>query len=375
VQSDLGIPADNVMITSTHTHCGPGALARDGVLVNDLATRIAAVVSRAANDTVPVEMSIGKVEIGDVSHNRREADGVTDRQAQVLVLRALDGGRPPTTIVSFPCHATVLDHETRAYSADFPGAVCRTIEAVLGGTAIYLQGCAGNINPIFTEHTARECRRVGGVIGSAAARVACELGALGHNPRVINLSWDEEIPIAPSVDGRLVTPVRLGSRRRSVSALRRERPSGSAVAAEAATVAAQAAASGTDARRQMMPRAAELWIEGLFANGDETFDLEDVPTDQVHALEVQVFLLGRDLALVGLPGEPFVETGIAVRGATTADVITAGYANQACGYLPIETAFARSGYEVGSSNYPRGTAESLTRLAGSLIDELIRGQR
>ncbi|HZP82242.1 MAG TPA: neutral/alkaline non-lysosomal ceramidase N-terminal domain-containing protein [Chthonomonadaceae bacterium] len=71
------------------------------------------------------------------------------------------------------------------------------------------------------------------------------------------------------------------------------------------------------------------------------------PTATPLHTEVAALRLG-EAGFVFLPGEPFVETGLAVRASSpypfTAIV---GYAEDSIGYIPTDTAFAEGGYETG----------------------------
>ena len=372
VEYQFGIPADHVMLAATHTHAGPGGLAMAGTpLLQLLSDRIVDVITQAGAGLVPARILLGDTTVDDVSLNRRDPDGARDSRARVLRLVECAGGAPIATLVNYACHATILEHDNRAWSADFPGAACRTMETVAGGTALYLQGCAGNINPVYTGHQPADCRRVGAIVGTAAARTALELDALPGGLRSINLSWDEEVRIVPRAAGRIVPPAALRAMRALVEPTPRSRPSRELIANDLAVVrAALDRAARPDQRRSHAARGNELWAEALFAADDQVFDSMDLPGREPGPIEVQAFRIGRDLVLVALPGEPFAETGFEIRADQAADVLIAGYANVSAGYLPTEAEFGRSGYEVGCSLYARGTAELLTLTARRLVEAL-----
>jgi neutral ceramidase len=374
IQDRLSIPAAHVMVTATHTHAGPGGLAQaDTPLLEDMSERVVVLVAEACARLVPARILVGETRIGGVSLNRRDPGGPRDDRARVVALLSSDDqGTPIATLAIFACHPTILEHDTRAYSGDYPGAACRQIEQAVGGTAVFLQGCSGDINPAYSGHTSAECARVGGIIGAAIARTVLELAALPAGLRSINLSWGEEVDVLPDVSGRIVPPAPLQSMQLEVGAAPRPRPTADAVIIASAVIQARVeAAKQLHEQREISAQASALWAEGLFAAHDEVFDSMDVPdSDQEVPLEVQAFRLGRGLVLVGLPGEPFAETGFAIAADQTAEVLVAGYANAAAGYLPTETEFLASGYEAGCSLYAPGTAEALTRAAQKLVKAL-----
>ncbi|MQA77539.1 MAG: hypothetical protein GEV10_03495 [Streptosporangiales bacterium] len=357
LSSRLGVPGQHVMLAATHTHCGPAGLGStpdDESLRERLVAGIVDAVADAADAAVPARLVAGRTHVPGVACNRRDPDGPVDDVVRVVTALPVDGDDAIAVLVNFACHATVLDHETCAYSADYPGAVRRAVESLCGGHAIFLQGCAGDVNPAFAAQTPAEARRVGHVVGAAAAECALRLSWLGRDRRTINLSRREQLAVPGSVDGDVVHPAPLSAAEEEIVATVRVRPDLEQVRREQADVTTG-------------PRAVELWIEELFAAEPWHFASMDRPPGDTAALPVQMLRLGADLAVVGLPGEPFTATAAAIRDATSSTVLVAGYANLAAGYLPTREEFERSGYEVGSTQYVPGTAEELAEAAVRLL--------
>ena len=85
-------------------------------------------------------------------------------------------------------------------------------------------------------------------------------------------------------------------------------------------------------------------------------------------VEIQTLRLG-PITWTALPGEPFVETGLALKQAGASFVV--GYANGWHGYFPIQRAYAEGGYEVGLGAWSRvaaGSAETLELYAKKELD-------
>jgi len=366
----LGLAASEVMLAATHTHCGPAHLAAPGYqeLQSFLADRICDAVCRAAGTLRPARLFAAQPGVEGISANRRDPAGPADTIAPMIVVSPAESAGPGAiaVLVNFACHATILEHDTCRYSADFPGAMRRTLEDLCGGTAIFLPGCGGDINPVFTEHTEAECARTGAILGAACAYQALAVSRLDRGARVINLSLDTELPVTGFGPGQPVSPAPLRGHLASVPAVVRARPSHQAVVRELATLRGKTASDDPTAQPEARTREAELWIEDLLVRYPQQFDSTDPPAVQPGGptLPVQVFALGGDLAIVALPGEPFTATGQQIRTAFGGTVLTVGYANNAAGYLPTADEFGRSGYEVGSSQYAPGTAE---RLAGTAV--------
>ena len=72
--------------------------------------------------------------------------------------------------------------------------------------------------------------------------------------------------------------------------------------------------------------------------------------------EIQVFRVGRT-AIVGLPGEPFVEGQLRIKMQSPADLTYIAHCcNMYCGYIPTKEAFSRGGHEI---EYGKLVPESL----------------
>ena len=88
-------------------------------------------------------------------------------------------------------------------------------------------------------------------------------------------------------------------------------------------------------------------------------------------VEVQVIALGDDLAWVSLPGEIFVELGLAVKKASRfRHTIIAELANGSVGYVPTRKAFEQGNYEPVSARCVHGSGEKLAETAARLLAEL-----
>jgi neutral ceramidase len=86
--------------------------------------------------------------------------------------------------------------------------------------------------------------------------------------------------------------------------------------------------------------------------------------------EVDVVSLGRDLAWVGLPGEIFVELGMAIKHASPFRyTIVNELSNDRIHYVPDRKAFAEGNYEVVNSLCAPGGGEALVDAATRLLIE------
>src|SRR5581483_7334063 len=116
--------------------------------------------AKAAEFSATLEMSTGRIYLG---HNRRKIiDGKgymwwrneeklpshpIDPTVNALQVKDADG-KTRAVLVNYACHPSVLGPDNYEYSADYPGAMKRYIEAQIpGATALFVQGGAGDINP------------------------------------------------------------------------------------------------------------------------------------------------------------------------------------------------------------------------------------
>ncbi len=98
--------------------------------------------------------------------------------------------------------------------------------------------------------------------------------------------------------------------------------------------------------------------------------LQMLPGDTLP-MEVQVFRLSDEVAIVGLPGEIFVELGLAIKKASPFPVtLVVELCNDTPGYVPTAKAFKEGSYETVNSRVQSGGGEKLVEAAGRLLREL-----
>ena len=86
---------------------------------------------------------------------------------------------------------------------------------------------------------------------------------------------------------------------------------------------------------------------------------------------VQVFRLGDEVALVGLPGEVFVDLGLAIKKASPFKTTMVVELSQDCpDYVPTRKAFTEGSYETVCSWIEPGGGEKLVEAAVAMLKEL-----
>jgi hypothetical protein len=88
-------------------------------------------------------------------------------------------------------------------------------------------------------------------------------------------------------------------------------------------------------------------------------------------LEVQVFRLSDEVAVVGLPGEVFVDLGLAIKTASPfRTTLVVELCQDAPGYIPTRKAFAEGSYETVNSRIAPGGGELMAAAAIRLLRDL-----
>lgn len=369
IEAECGIPASNVCISATHTHDGPEdpIRRRESAYVNDTARKIAGSVRIAKAVMRPATLKLGTAEVTTISQNRRDPDGPIETVAKVLLAAPTGAGTPVATLVNYACHATVLERDNYLYTADFPGATAVFLERALGGAGIFMQGAAGDINPVWMRHDFEEAERIGSILGAAAARTALELRPLGERQWGVNLSWSEETSKEPAPGTVLGGPGVRGAQT-FLDLPRRVLPPQEEIEQEAAAIEQRLAALADDdvaGRRGLRPRLNELRV-----NLTRIRQMAAQPGETMWA-EVQALRISDECAVVALPGEFLVEIGRELeRRCGVRHLLICGYANDYLSYVPMAEHFPEAGYEVGCALFVPEAAEMIIEAAARLVRSL-----
>ncbi|MFM8573246.1 MAG: hypothetical protein ACKOAU_16740 [Pirellula sp.] len=366
IEEALRIPASHVMISATHSHTGPmlyepdeRLAARFGNQTDEakqymigLPERIAqSVIDAAASmKTRSVSYAIGQekqlafnrrffMKDGSVGWNPgklnpnivREA-GPTDDALPFVALYD-EPGKLGGLLSSFAIHLDTVGGTE--WSADMPYTIQESLLKVFGPEAHlqYATGACGDINHIDV----RTGNRQGG--HQEAARIGTRLAAS------ILRSWNEQRSIASN----------------------------------------RLAASHQIVRVPVNPHSSErsVWAKGVLAKMNdkplppfmemvEAYRIADVEAhpDGFLDAEVQVISIGREVAWVSLPGEIFVQLGLAIKDASPfAATSIHELANGSIGYVPTRQAFAQGNYEVISARCGLGSGEMMVDSAISQLRE------
>ena len=188
LKQELGIRPEHVLVNASHCH---------GSVCADVKAKTVEAVRRAWQHTLPVRVGAGHGHEDRISINRRlrmkdgrivdvrhaysmppdnevAALGPIDPEIGIVRLDRTDG-TPLAILYNFACHP-ILGVPSGANTADITGFASRVIEDNLGqGTvALFLQGCAGDINPVYykdVDHI-RHAETLGNQLGLSTLKAA-----------------------------------------------------------------------------------------------------------------------------------------------------------------------------------------------------------
>jgi neutral ceramidase len=365
---DLGIPGSNVMISATHAHTGP-VMASEADAYNLPAEmrRIASEYTQSLPGKIveSVRMAIKNMQSARISaaagtentlaFNRRffmkdgtvgwnpgkknpsilRPTGPIDPEVPIVWFES-SGGKPLVTYVNFTMHLDTVGG--LEFSADYPYTLSKLLAAVKGPemVTIFSIGTAGNVNHLDVsdpnpQSGHYEAARIGTVLAAKVLETYRHLQPVAAD-RVQCKNEVVRLPLPP------VTPADV------------------------------------------------QWAGGIsakFGKPDAAPFMDQVKADKIMAIsarqgkpieaEVQVIALGSQLAWVGLPGEVFVELGLAIKRASPYPVtIVAELAGDDIGYVPNREAYPQGAYEPVSARVAQGSGEMLVDTAIRILTDLFR---
>jgi len=160
IETQTGIPDQNIMLTATHTHSVPF-----GIGGASFESKIVDVVKQAKEKLQPAKLGYGEgVSYINVNRNiidpktRRwwegpNYDGPTDKTVAVVTFESLDG-KPIAVYYNYAMHAVTVGMLDMV-SGDVPGTTSKYIEDNFDDNiiAVWSTGACGDQNPIYYQQT------------------------------------------------------------------------------------------------------------------------------------------------------------------------------------------------------------------------------
>jgi hypothetical protein len=319
---------DYLIVTASHTHSGPNILdenpdGQTAVWQNAALDKIVRAILQATERLVPARIGVGYGQ-AHIGYNRRQlrSDGsvtmLWSNPAQiptepvdpvVAVLRVDDAnGDPLAILVNYACHPVVLGADNLQYSADYVGVMLKTVAGAFGDkpTCFFLQGADGDINPYYAavpigQGVMQRLDWTGRQLGMEAVRVAQNIRTL-----------ESLSPSLDFVDDVIEFPLRWNPQEFQEGLLR---------------------------------------MHGASVFQDHADLIATTPAPSILALHVTTLLVNKQIAFVGMPGEPFVDFQIDLRDrCPVRDCVLLGYTNGYFDYFPTILAASQGGYGAGDSD-------------------------
>ena len=368
VEQQSGIPAANIVLAATHTHTGPlycgflrqhyhdRAMAEKGHdpyekvdYPAQLVKTIVGAVVEAKTSLQPVILQAGVAKQEGLAFNRRfhmkegpvrfnprvlnpnivRPAGPIDPDVGLLLVRRSSDRHALASLSVFALHLDTTGG-TR-YSADYPYYLSESLKQKFSQPFVSLfgLGTCGDINHVdVTKRRRPSAREIGEQL---ATTVKEEVPRLEEVSRPLLAMVSETIPV----------------------------PLQKYTAEEAAWAeeTMRAAASGTV---PFLDQVKACRILDLKLRGGDTLPIE-----------VQVVRFGEELALVALPGEVFVDLGLAIkRTSPFATTLVIELANDVPAYIPTQEAFVEGSYETVNSRAAPGSGERMVQTAVHLLGTL-----
>ncbi len=349
-----GIPAEHIAVAATHTHTG--RFASEGP-DQTLAT-IAAAVETARQRARPMALLDGTAQQHGLAFNRRflmkdgtvrfnpgfqnpeivKTVGPIDPEVGIVLLRDPESEEPLASLTSFALHLDTVANTQ--YSADYPYFIEQTLREELGEPfeSLFGLGPCGNVNhfdvsgPPPTPGHEGITRHIGVTLGRTILEALPDLKPA--RPSLAVLQTVVDAPLQTYTDAELAWAESYQQTRQPL----------------------------VQERVFLQQRRARkiLSLAEMRARWGETYPLE-----------VQVFRLSDQAAVVTLPGEIFVELGLAIKAQSPfRTTLIVELANDAPAYIPNREAFPQGDYEVINSRVAAGSGEMLVDAAVQMLNEL-----
>ncbi len=374
-----GVTSENTFISATHTHTGgllvpTEAFEADEEVIRTYADfmveRIADASKLALEDAKPSKMGyITGWAPERVAYIRRYKmkDGSTltcppindpnidhpigELDQRVHVLRFDREGGASIVLVNYGLHADTINGDM--LSPDWPGWMYKTIEKALDGTeCIFFNGAEGDVGSthVFPEggdmndteisfDNEMKSPGMARFVGRAIAGTVLQVYDKVHYVNVDKLNIIKKLlPVAANVPAKEDLPLAHTYKDLHDAGRDDEIPF---KAMQLTTVVAEA-----------------LRMVRL-ENGPEVFNL--------CLTGVQI----GNVAMVGIPGEPFTDIGVGIKEAEGWSMIMpCALTNGDAGYFPMQSAYDEGGYEARTSQYKAGVAEKIIEGGKELLAEL-----
>ncbi len=157
--ADKGWSAEQILILPSHSHGSiemnainpanvfkiPNLGIHNPELYEFTVNNFVRLIEQAEATLVPVRIGTSSMRAEGFNRNRRKGETLVDDELTVTRIDKADG-KPLAVLVNFTAHPTFMSAREMLFSADWPGHLQRTMEAVIGNdvTVLYYNGAEGD---------------------------------------------------------------------------------------------------------------------------------------------------------------------------------------------------------------------------------------
>ena len=374
IEAATGVSKEAVFIHCTHTHQGPVLLKNHTNPLTQqyeifLASRVVDVAVFALADMKDAKMGIGTGEAKNVAFIRRyrmkdgtaktnpgvnnpdivAPIGITDES--VHVVRFDREGAESVVLVNFANHPDVVGGNK--ISADWPGMTRRFVEKAIENTkCICLNGAQGDVNHVNVHPKAGDFNDMFNDFDG------CSRG-YGHARHIARVVTGAVMSVYDKVEYLEADSVKYAQK---IVEIPSNKPT-----PEQLPLAHKYNDLHKAGRDDLIPYEA-MMLTTVVAEAARMVRLENAP--DTFPMLVSAVSIG-DVALFGVPGEPFNKVG---RGLKEAEgwkmVIPCCNTNAKEGYFPMMDSYEEGGYEARGSNFKAGVAEKIIADGKQMLGEL-----
>ena len=367
------LPPSAIFIHAIHTHTAPflkkttqNHLEKE--YFQFVLDKIVEASVTAINDMSAAKMGIGKMEAPELAFVRRflmkdgttrTNPGINDPQVvrpigsadhEVSVLRFERDSCETLLLVNYGNHPDVIGG--CKLSADWPGALRREVERIVPKTkCIFLNGALGDVNHINIFPKIKGEERMGDsafghgyaysqYMGRALACTVAQIYDFTKYREVGAVSYAQKMISVPT---NMPTKDEVKEARRLLKIYSEKGLCG---------------LPGDEMEQNTLLYESKRMID--YENGPDTMDV------QISAVKIG------PVAIIGAPGESFVEIGKALKKSEGWDtVLPVSNTNGYYSYLPTKDAFDEGGFEARTSEFKKGIGEIIIEESGKMLKELL----
>ena len=184
-----GIPPENILIGSTHTHSAPdmygfpdgqGGHGANLEYIAMVVDRMADAINEALASLKPASLKINTGEAqGKIAYNYY-APQLYDPRCHVIQATGMDG-KAIATLINYAIHPEIIGPDQGTLSPDLCGPLYDRVAAKGGGTAVFMNSAQGGMvtadcrGPEGKDiQTWEECQRIGNLLADEALRIVAE---------------------------------------------------------------------------------------------------------------------------------------------------------------------------------------------------------